>query len=622
MSKTHYGIAYRFRGCSLDCDTRYPHQLAQIRNLRRVSPCQAGFVQKAGIRQAGILIPVFSMRRNGDLGIGDTAALREWIDWAAETGVAFIQLLPINENGNDESPYSAISSTALDPIYLTLDPSEIPWLGGADFSRAREQLGVANQAAHVDYPAVRKVKRKLLEMAWADFTDAGGELHDEFTRFKAAEQDWLDAYSRFRYLMEIHGESLTWDKWPESSSTPEKAHEFIESLRARDAEAVDYRLDFFAFTQWLCFRQWRALRQHADSRGVKLMGDVPIGVSWHSCDVFFNRDEFHLDWCGGSPPEGMGQSDLFFQQWGQNWGIPLYRWDHMQANGFKWWKKRILRLTEIFCMFRLDHVLGFYRIYAFPWRPERNHEFIGLSHEQAREKTHGMMPHWFLRPDDTMENKAANRADGDLRLRAILEAANGAEIIAEDLGWVPDYVRPHLHDLGITGFRIPHWDCNEFGHPTPGNSFPENSFATYSTHDHDPVNGIWRGCINAIQRHHAHPDEHSGWQSHGAQNTLRILSEFASIPLPVSGPCPPFTEGVRLRLVKALLDSNSRYTSLMITELFGIDERINHPGTDGKHNWRFRLPWTLEQIRADRQLDEICRKFATAISLSRGKQAY
>ncbi|MCX6846981.1 MAG: 4-alpha-glucanotransferase, partial [Verrucomicrobia bacterium] len=104
------------------------------------------------------------MRRRGDLGVGDTAALREWIDWAAETGVTFIQLLPINENGIDESPYSAISSCALEPIYLTLDASEVPWLDAGDFIRADDQAGVARQAARVDYPAVRRVKRNLLEL--------------------------------------------------------------------------------------------------------------------------------------------------------------------------------------------------------------------------------------------------------------------------------------------------------------------------------------------------------------------------------------------------------------------------------------------------------------------------
>ncbi|MBC8126477.1 MAG: 4-alpha-glucanotransferase [Gloeobacteraceae cyanobacterium ES-bin-144] len=568
-------------------------------------------------RQAGILIPVFTPRRDGDLGIGDTLAMRQWIDWAADHSVSFIQLLPINENGTDESPYSAISSTALEPIYLTLDEQEIPWLQPKDFSNAHEHAADASKEEWVNYPVVRRVKRTLLELAWSKFDEAESRFSKEFELFKTKESEWLEDYCLFRFLMEHHGETLTWDKWPESSRTPNGARKQLKKMRLSDVVAVDYRLGFFAFVQWLCFRQWRALRRHADSRNVKLMGDVPIGINWHSCDVFFHREEFYLDWCGGSPPEGMGQSDPFFQQWGQNWGIPLYRWDHMEANGFTWWKKRISRLTEFFQMFRLDHILGFYRIYAFPWRPEHNHEFINLSHEQAAELNHGRLPRWFLRPDDTPENKTANRDDGDIRLKAILEAAGDAEVIAEDLGWVPEYVRPHLSDLGIAGFRIPHWDCNDHGHPTPGKFFPENSFATFSTHDHDPLNAIWRGCLRVIQQHHENPSEQSGWHVDGAHNTLRILSEFAGIPISENAPWPPFTEGVRLKLIKALFSSNSRYAVLMITSLFSIDKRINEPGTHRNQNWSLRLPWTLDQITSDPQLNETCRKIAAVISITR-----
>ncbi len=566
-------------------------------------------------RQAGILLPAFSPRREGDLGIGDTAALRQWVDWAADHGVGFIQLLPINENGPEESPYSAISSAALDPIYLTLDEHHVPWLGEPEISGARVSLGEALDAARVDYPAVRRVKRNLLELAWTKFEEAGEELQREFARFREDEAEWLDDYCLFRLLMEHHGESLSWDRWPRECHTPRRAWEYLESMRARDAAGVDYRLGFFAFVQWLCHRQWDDLRKHADARGVMLMGDMPIGVSWHSCDVFFQPEQFHLEWCGGSPPEGHHLNDPFFQQWGQNWGIPLYRWDHMQDTGFEWWKTRVRRLTRIFRMFRIDHILGFYRIYAFPWRPERNVEFIGLSHDQAAERTHGRLPHWVARPDDTPENKAANRADGDLRLRAVMEAAGDAEIIAEDLGWVPDYVRPHLHELGIAGYRIPHWDCDSAGHPVPGENFPENSFAAYSTHDHDPVNGIWRGCLEAIRLHGENPSEHSAGQAHGAQHGLRILSEFAGIPIHEHAPWPPLTEGIRLSLIKALMASRSSYAELMITELFDIDERINRPGSS-EGNWRLRLPWTLEHIMTDRALSETCRKFAAIVSIT------
>ena len=573
-------------------------------------------VHSSGKRLAGILIPAFSTRREGDLGIGDTLGLREWIDWAAEHHVGFIQLLPINENGREESPYSGISSAALDPIYLACEVSEIPWLKQTDIDHARDHLKAAIQSPRVNYPAVRAVKRNLLELAWSRFKRSDPLRSAEFDEFKSQEADWLKDYCIFRYLMEIYGEALTWDQWPESCRTPDAALAFLSKLRSHDTLGVDDRLEFFAFVQWLCFRQWLALRSHADERKVKLMGDVPIGVSWHSCDVFFRRDEFLLDWCGGSPPEGAGQSDPFFQQWGQNWGIPLYRWDHMQADGFGWWKQRIQRLTRIFAIFRLDHILGFYRIYAFPWRPERNHEFIGLDPHQAAAVNHGRLPQWILRPDDTVENKAANRADGDARLSAILRASGSAEVIAEDLGWVPDYVRPHLADLGIAGFRIPHWDCNEQGHPSPGSDFPENTFATYSTHDHDPINLIWRHCLRVIREHHETPNEHSAWSAGSAQNTLRILSEFAGIPHSPHSASPPYTEGVRLRLIKALFSSNSRYAVLMITELFSLDERFNQPGTTGGENWRYRLPWTLGDIREEPRLQDVCDKLSSLICIT------
>jgi 4-alpha-glucanotransferase len=349
----------------------------------------------------------------------------------------------------------------------------VPGLREADVANARDQLGAAAYLPLVDYTVVRGVKRTLLELAWSRFDQADIALLDELETFRSQEADWLNDYCLFRFLMEIHGEKLTWDHWPASCRTPEKARDYVAQERLKDAARVDYRLGYFAFVQWLCFRQWLALRAHAEVSGVKLMGDVPIGVSWHSSDVFFERQEFHLDWCGGSPPEGSG--DPFVQQWGQNWGGPLYRWDHMQTNDFAWWRKRIERLTRIFQIFRLDHILGFYRIYAFPWRPERNLEFIDLNHEQAAAITGGLLPRWFLRSDDTEEHRAANCSDGDVRLRAILEAAGGAEVIAEDLGCVPDYVRPHLSDLGIACFRIPHWDSNEHGLPTPGHEFPENT---------------------------------------------------------------------------------------------------------------------------------------------------
>jgi 4-alpha-glucanotransferase len=541
--------------------------------------------------------------------------MHEMIDWASSCGIGFLQLLPVNENGHDESPYSAISSAAFDPIYLTLDEETLPWLTPADFAKARLSLGPVANAPTVDYPTVRNTKRILLECAWSTFSQAPSPQRASWQEFQIKEAEWLHDYCGFKLLMEHFGEHLTWDEWPKHCQQPSSARNFIEALRQSEPEHVESRLGYFAFVQWLCYQQWEALRAHADTCSVRLMGDIPIGISWHSCDVFFHQEEFHLDWFGGTPPEGGG--DPFLQEWGQNWGIPIYHWEHMEANGYRWWRQRIGRLTRFFHMFRLDHILGFYRIYAFPWHPRHNRDCIGLSRDEVARRTGGRLPRWFDRPDDTAENKAANRADGDSRLRAIIEAAHGIDIIAEDLGWVPEYVRPHLHDLGIAGYRIPHWDCNDQGHPTPGRYFPENSFATYSTHDHDPLCGIWRGCLHAILRHEKNPDEQSGWQAHNAQNTLRILSDFAGIPIPQHSSWPPFTEGIRLRFIKSLFDSHSRFAILMVTSLFGLNDRINHPGTVGPHNWSFRLPWTTQRMRHDPVLQEISRLLAATIHITK-----
>lgn len=567
-------------------------------------------------RLAGVLIPAFSARRCNDLGIGDTRALCQWVDWAARYGVGFIQLLPINENGNEESPYSAISSIALDPIYLSLDHEDIPWLETKVITNAQSKAASLRQLPHVDYPRVREIKRNLLELAWAHFEDASPDLHDDLADFRKSEADWLQDYCRFRFLMEQHGESLTWDEWPESCQSPEQAHFFINQLRKQDPASVDYRLSFFAFVQWLCFRQWRDLRRHADESGVKLMGDVPIGIARHSCDVFFNRDDFHLEWCGGSPAEGNNPDNPFFSQWGQNWGIPLYRWDQMEANGFRWWHQRINRLTEIFSMFRLDHILGFYRIYAFPWQPRDNHRFINLNHDQAKQLTGDRLPHWRERADDSAENREANRIDGDRRLKAILDGVDRENVVAEDLGWVPDYVRPHLADLGIAGFKVPHWDCAPGQPPTAPTHFPQNAFATYSTHDHEPINTIWKNCVKTIEGHRHHPSEASRWQAEGADHALRTLCRFAGIEISENRFPPPYSESIRLRLLHALLSTRSRLASFMVTELFDVDARINEPGSHSNRNWIFRVPWTIAEIESSPDLLEICRKVSIAISLS------
>ena len=170
--------------------------------------------------------------------------------------------------------------------------------------------------------------------------------------------------------------------------------------------------------------QWREIKSHAEARDIALMGDIPFGVSYYSADVFIRRDEFMLEWSGGAPPEPYFKDDAFTQKWGQNWGIPVYRWDKMRAKNFPWWRGRVRAVRSIFHLFRIDHVLGFYRIYAFPWRPRKNNHFFPLRLESDAGTN------WWPgaaisipRDDQTPENCEANRRDGEEYLRIVLEEA-------------------------------------------------------------------------------------------------------------------------------------------------------------------------------------------------------
>lgn len=556
-------------------------------------------------RSAGILLPAFSPRRPGDLGIGDTRALREWIDWAARHRVRFLQLLPIQETGADDSPYNAISSVALEPAYLSFESEDLPWTTPEDVAEARAGMGEAATASLVDYRAVRKAKRGLLEKAWVRFK--AQEDRAEFREFTAAESAWLVPYSRFRWLMEQNGGTETWDLWPAGFNDPLHA---LATMADADQQSLDERLSFFSWVQWLCFKQWRAVSAYADSLGVRLMGDIPIGVSWYSADVFFGQSEFNLEWCGGAPPERVFKHDAFIRKWGQNWGIPLYRWDKMEAEGYPWWRQRVAKLAEIFHLFRIDHILGFYRIYAFPWRPQLNGEFLHLSKDEALLKTGGRLPGWAWRPDDTPENQAANRDDGDRRLRMVMEAAGASEVVGEDLGCVPEYVRPHLASLGIAGFRIPHWDFDEEGHVIPKEQLPECSFATYATHDHDTLAGMWDSFRQDVST--PGTDEDDVAKSAGY---LRLLCEFADISVPKEG-WPAYSDAIQWRLIKSLFASKSRYAAIMITDLTAMRDRFNRPGTVGGENWRLRLPWSPSGLLADPKLEAASAKLAQLIELS------
>ena len=340
--------------------------------------------------------------------------------------------------------------------------------------------------------------------------------------------------------------------------------------------------------QWIAHQQWRAIKSYAEERGVALMGDIPFGVSYCSADVFARPDEFMLDWFGGAPPEPYFEDDAFTRKWGQNWGIPLYEWERMRANNFQWWRERVRGVRRIFHLFRVDHVQGFYRIYAFPWRPRLNKEFLPLNEYQMLERTGRRAPHFVPRDDNTPENREANKREGEGYLRIVLEEAGAARVIGEDLGVVPDYVRPDLRSLGIAGFKIPQWETRD-GIIIPGEMYERLSVATYATHDHKPIRALWDEAIE-----HVHSD---GGQQ--ARITLEKIATFAGLNSKIDG--LDFEEDFYPAIMEALFKSDSWIAIVMITDLLARRYRFNVPGTKASLNWTRRMQRSIAQLSSRRK---------------------
>jgi 4-alpha-glucanotransferase len=538
---------------------------------------------------AGLLAPLFALRHDEDLGVGDVRSLRELAAWCEGAGFRLIQLLPINETGGDHSPYMAVSASAIEPSTLEISPKQVPGLTAAALKSALAEVDLAPlRAGAVQYAKVKPLKLALLERAFDGFRNGAMKRNApagrEFAAFREAEAAWLLPYARFRALMEANGGSERWEEWPEPHRSPDLADAWVEALSPAKRRAFEKRELFFQYVQWVAFRQWRAARKECEAHGVALMGDVPFGVSRHSADVWANPSLFRLDWSGGAPPEPAIAADDFVRRWGQNWGIPLYDWKTMQADGYAWWRQRVHLVRAIFHLFRVDHVLGFFRIYAFPWNPERNAEFTPLSDDEARALTGGRLPQFVDQGDDNEIDRERNRAHGTALLKILAADVGDHRLVGEDLGTVPPYVRPALAGLGIAGFKIPLWEAEPDGSLTPGSHYPRLSVATFATHDHEPLRAMWErwGERFAANERGEPGAAHAAWL---AGEEMRRLMRFADLPEDQ----PVFTDAAHLGLLRALFASNSWIAALMITDLIGSAQRFNVPGAIADSNWSARL---------------------------------
>lgn len=318
-----------------------------------------GFVHLANNtwRSAGVSIPVFSLRSKDSFGTGEFTDLELLVDWARKTDLKLIQVLPVNDTTAthtwmDTYPYAAISAFALHPLYLNLDK-----VAGKKYAELikplKKKQKQLNEMADVEYEEVLKIKlavvKELYTLQKEEF------LQDKnYLDFFKKNRHWLIPYASFCYLRDRNGTS-DFSKWKLYSQYNKEAIEKYVSPKAKhyDEIALNY------FIQYHLHLQLKEAAEYAHKHGIILKGDIPIGVYRYGCDAWMEPELYHMDMQAGAPPDD-------FAVRGQNWGFPTYNWERMAADGFEWWHKRFVQMSNYFDAFRIDHILGFFRIWSIP----------------------------------------------------------------------------------------------------------------------------------------------------------------------------------------------------------------------------------------------------------------
>jgi len=499
-------------------------------------------------RRSGLLVPLFSAPSAASWGIGDIADVAPLSRWLAAAGQRILQLLPLNEMASGtQSPYSAMSAMAIDPIFISVAAVEefIATGGEASLeSEDRARLERARGSTRVAYEDIRPVKQRALSRAFERFVSHEWSRNtpraDLFRVYVAAEAWWLDGYALFRAIHESE-QGAAWTQWPDGLR--QRAPEALDAARRE----LEREILFYQYLQWIAGTQWTQAREAARSYGVALFGDLPFMVDLHSADVWTHQDQFDLDRSVGVPPDA-------FSATGQDWGMPAYNWAAVEARGFEWLHERARRSAALFDGYRVDHLVGFYRTYSRPRAGEGEPAFS---------------------PAD--EDAQVRLGEQVLRIFR----APGAEIVAEDLGTVPDFVRASLAQLGIPGFRVFRWEREWHSEGLPFRDpaeYPELSVATTGTHDTEPL-AVW-------------------WDS-AARDEREAIAAVPSVQAAAADVdllAAPFVPTVRDALLESLFASTSGVVLFPVQDVFGWHDRINEPATVNDDNWSYRLPWPIDQV--------------------------
>ncbi|MBQ6191322.1 MAG: 4-alpha-glucanotransferase [Bacteroidaceae bacterium] len=587
---------------------------------------------------AGLVVPLFSLRSEGSQGVGDFGDLKEMADWAASTGMHAVQLLPIYDTiqegkETDSYPYNAISVHALHPIYADL--RQLPLSDKKKLASFQKKWQQLNAMPVLDYVEVIKMKQEYLHLYYEETFSTlplwgraerqsgeeealpKGESREEASRFSVfIEQnaEWLQPYCVFCHLRDTY-HTPQFSKWKKLSS-------YNRSAVTKYIDAHAEEVGFYAFVQYLLHKQLSDAAEYAHHRQVFLKGDLPIGISPRSVEAWHEPHLFNMNMVAGAPPDD-------FSRTGQNWGFPTYDWDRMAADGYLWWRQRLGGMAQYFSAYRIDHILGFFRIwsipkdspnallgqfspalplsigeiesYGLPFHPELfvpdakepnlYHPRIGVIGEEAWLSLVKYEQDAFIRLYEDFFFRRHNdfwAAQAMKKLPALLDASNML-VCGEDLGMVPECVGPVMKQLGILSLEIQAMPKTYGVQFAQLHDNPYRSVDTIFTHDMPTLRLWWKEnpertqlyYNNVLEHDGKAPEEPSGW-----------LCE---------------------EIIAHHLNSPSMLCLISLQDWLSIDEGLRNPNPEAerinvpanpKHYWRYRMHLPISELQKAKALNE------------------
>jgi 4-alpha-glucanotransferase len=499
----------------------------------------------------GINLPLSALVSKKSSGIGEYLNLLPLIDWCKEVGFSVIQLLPLNDSGYDPSPYNAITSTGLNPAYISL--SSLDYIEEENFfSLKLASLRKYNSYQRIKYDDVLRSKMEFLSSYYNHFLFRILK-NEKFNEFKQ-KHPWVKNYVLFKILRENYN-LASWEKWPYEIRNP--CPKTLCNLLDSYAEEVEMR----SYFQFLCYSQLKMAKEYAASKGVELMGDIPILISKESADVWVDRSFFDMSLVAGAPPDLLNKE-------GQYWGFPLYDWNGIEASQYSFWKNRLQFAANFYDIFRIDHIVGFYRIWAIP-PGELATKGHFIPEEESKWVAHGH------------------------KILSSLISFTKMHAIGEDLGVIPKEIYPSLFEMGIDRTIMMRWerDYETTGDFIPFKDYYKGSLSTVSTHDSETL----------AQWVSEYKEE---FQLYCKCTGLKYEEELSY--------------SLRLEILKQAHHTNSHYHINLFQEYLALfeelvsphmaDERINVPGKILPTNWTYRFRPLLEEIMEHEPLKKAMKK--------------